>query len=650
MLKVFRDNLKYLSWVLWAVIVVFVLFVFVDFGATVPTGSAPNDAAVTVGGQQVTFGEFQSRYQRMEDVYRQAYGDQFTPDLAKQMGLPLQVLNSLVAEKVLLAEAENTGLAASDEEVRERILGYDAFHDDKGAFIGEQRYNQILQANGLTSDQFEAEVRREILTTKLRQVLAENVFVSEQEVEEAYRDRTESAAIRYLRLDGSRFAAEIEPTEEELTAWYEANPGALRRPEQRQVDYLLVDTARVRETIEVSDDDVRAYYDLHLDEFTQSEQVRARHILLETGAGESDDEVRARLERIKARIEGGEDFATVAREVSDDQGTREEGGDLGFFGRGRMVPEFEEAAFGAQPGELVGPIKSPFGYHLIEVLDRTEGGPRPLDEVAPTVRSRLVAERARTRTEAKARELAERIAAEDLASKEGMESLAAEDEAVIFASTQPFGADDPIPGIGRGTPFTTTAFSLEPGALSEPVQVARGWAIERLDQVIEPRVPPLAEVRAEVRGALVAERGLERAQEALTLARERIEAGGATLDEIAAELGAEVADSGTFRRTGATGNLGAAPEVRQAAFELAEGDLGGPLVEGEGVILFRVTQRVAFDPRAFAAAKEEIRNGLREERVDQTLGSIIARRREELGVNYNRQLLQNLQLGDQVQG
>ncbi len=648
MLKVFRDNLKYLSPVLWAVVAVFVLFVFVDFGATVPTGSAPNDSAVTVGDREVTFSEFRSRYQRMEEVYRQAYGEQFSPELARQMGLPLQVLNSLVAEKVLLAEAERSGLAATDEEVRRRILELDVFRTAQGAFIGEAEYQRILKTNGLSSDEFETSLRREILTGKLRQVVAHNVYVPASEVEEAYRDQTESAAIRYLRLPATEMSGEIEPTDDQITGWYDANAEELRRPEQRRVDYLLVDTARVRESIEVGDDEVREYYDLHLDEFTQNEQVRARHILLEVGA-DDEDAVRGQLEAIRGRIEGGEDFADLARELSSDQGTREDGGDLGYFGRGRMVKEFEDAAFGAPVGDLVGPFRSPFGFHLVEVLDRLEAGPRPLDEVASTVRSRLVAERARSGTEAKARQLAERIRAEDLKSEEALQSLSAEDESVVFASAGPFGEHDPIPGIGRGTPFTTAAFGAEAGEVSGPVQVARGWAILRLEEIVEPRVPPLAEVRDQVRRSVVTEMGLELARERMAGARERL-AAGSTLEEVAEELGLEIIDSGTFQRTGPAGNLGDAPAVREAVFELSQGDLGGPVTLDASVVLFQVAERVAFDPTTYAALSEQTRNNLQTQRVDQLLASLVERRREEMGVTYNRQLLESFDLLDETQG
>ena len=128
MLKVLRDNLKYLSWVLWLVIAVFILFVFVDFGGfSVPGGTPASDAAVTVGDQRISYGDFERAYRQTEDTYRQLYGDQFSGETARQLGLPMQVLNGLIADRILLAEAGRMGLSITDSELRSEILGFPAF-------------------------------------------------------------------------------------------------------------------------------------------------------------------------------------------------------------------------------------------------------------------------------------------------------------------------------------------------------------------------------------------------------------------------------------------------------------------------------------------------------------------------------------------
>jgi len=179
MLKVFRDNLKYLSWVLWLVILVFILFVFVDFGATVPGGTIASDAAATLGKQEISFEEFERAYRQRENFYRQQFGDQFSADLARQMGLPSQVMDELVANRILLAEADRMGLQVTDGELRDEILAQPVFLDEFGKFIGWDAYEQILKRNRLTSDGFEASIRQDLLADKVRSILAQNVYVTD---------------------------------------------------------------------------------------------------------------------------------------------------------------------------------------------------------------------------------------------------------------------------------------------------------------------------------------------------------------------------------------------------------------------------------------------------------------------------------------
>ena len=175
MLKAFRDNLKYLSWVLWVVIIIFVGFVFVDFGGISPVGpGGAGDAAATVGDEKITYPQFQRAYESQEAFLRQTYGEGFTRETARQMGLPLQVMNELIATRILHAEARRIGLRVTDGEVREQILEQAAFKDEDGHFIGEETYRGILRRAGYTPDSFETAIRGDLLTEKLQTVLAEN--------------------------------------------------------------------------------------------------------------------------------------------------------------------------------------------------------------------------------------------------------------------------------------------------------------------------------------------------------------------------------------------------------------------------------------------------------------------------------------------
>lgn len=644
MLKVFRDNLKYLSWVLWLVILVFILFMAVEYRGVGATG-APTESAATVGGDPISYGELQRAYRQAEEAYRDAYGAQFTPELARQLQLPLQVLEQLVQQRLMLAEARRIGLMVSDAELQRELLELPVFQDDQGRFLGAEQYRRVVRQLGYaTPEAFENEFREQLLLSKINRILAENVIVTEAQIESAYRDEAERAKIRYLRLPARRFADRVEVTDDEVAAYFESNRERFRLPERRAVDYLMVDSDAIRRDLEISDEELEEYYRTNLDDYTTEEQVRARQILIQVGEERSEEEARSMIEAIQERLAAGESFADLAAELSEDPVSASQGGDLGFFGRGQILEEVEEAAFAAEPGEIVGPVRSTFGFHLIEVVEHTAGGVPPFAEMKDAVRRRALAERARETAEARAAELADSLQRGGTTGASTLEGLATEDPALSFESTEPFGRNENVPGIGRATPFSAAAFSLEQGAISDPVRIGAGWAILRLAEVVPPRLPEFDEVENAVRAALVTERAEERALERLETASREITS-GSSLDEVAEELGVEVEESPEFTRGGSIGgSLGSAPEIATAALELDEGQMGEPRVVGGTAVLFEVVERHRFDTAELAERRESIREGLVAEQLNGLLAALLRERREELEVSYDPGLIENLGL------
>ena len=636
MLKVLRENVKYLSWILWVVIGIFVLFVFVDFGGFLPGDTAPQSMAARVGDETVTMADFQNQYRQTEERLRQLYGEQFSPDLARQMRLPVRVLDDLINRRILLEEARRLGLSVSDEELRKAILEVPVFKDDKGRFVGDATYAEILKANNRTIDRFEGELREELLLQKLNNALLANIYVSDQEVERSYRDQTERAKIRYVQLPRNRYLQGEQIPEAEIRSYFDANKEKYRLPEQREVAYVLVEAPKLLDQVKVDDAELRRYYEERRAEFTQEEQVRARHILVMVNDQKTEAQAEAQITAAKRRIEGGEDFAQVARAVSEDTASKEQGGDLGFFGRNRMVPEFEQAAFGAEPGTLVGPIRSQFGYHILEVQEKRAGGTRPFEEAKLQIQARLAGERVRTLAEQKAQQVAAKLKADKPKDAAAVEAFSKQDPVLTFAKSGRFGQQDPVPGLGLSPQLTTAAFALEKGQVSDPVQVPRGWAVLFLQEVHAARVPELAEVMPRVRLAVASDKQQQRAMTDLERARQA----GKPLEQVAQELGLEVQESEEFGGQGTIPGLGFNPELAQAALALPAGRVGGPVADAQGAVLFQVTERKGWDPKEFQAKREETRSTLVQERMGRLLASLLEQRRRELGVEYDRNLLQ----------
>lgn len=640
MLKVFRDNLKYLSWVLWLVIAVFVLFAFFDFGDVNMFGGSPAAGAVaaTVGGNDVSYRDFEARYRRVEEQYREAYGNEFSRELANQIGLPLQVLNGLVDQQIILSEAGRLGLEVTDEELQRNIIGMPELQEN-GAFIGQQAYTDLLRRNGLTPGAFEESRRQALLTEKVQSALVQTVFVAPQEIEATYREDAETATVRLLKLPASRFAAEVTVDDEGLAAFFAERQESFKLPERRVVDYLIVDPDSQREAAQATDEEVRDFYESNPSDYTSEEQVKARHILLRTGPERTAAQASAELEVLKQRIEQGEDFAELAGELSDDPGSKVRGGDLGFFGRGAMVKPFEDAAFGAELGALVGPVASSFGVHLIQVEAKRPGGLQPLEEVEAGIRAMLTSERTAELAAATAAELADRLrgSTPDAAA---LQAVADADAAVSMVAVEPFGRDDNVPGIGRATEFSARAFELEVGAVSEVLQVARGWVVLALREIQAPRLPELEEVRSVVLDEYRAARQLEIASARLAAAHAAL-SDGKTFEELASDLGVVLEDAGPFGGSGAVGSLGQAAEIAKLALALEEGAVSEPLTHENDVVMFEVAARTRFDQAEFLEERDSVRERMENERFGELLRSFISQRRDELGVTYDPRVFES---------
>src|SRR6185503_3537779 len=348
-----------------------------------------------VGGEPITLMEYEREKQRLDEQMRQQLGEQYNEELAKQLQLPQQALNRLVSNKILLAEASDLDLEVSDRELRRYIVNLPVFQDSEGKFVGAERYPMAVRRLGYTTETFEKAIREQLMLQRLMSALERSVVVSDKDVEDRYREQVEKAKARYLAVPFAGGAVQI--PDAELQRFFDQHREQYRVPEQRIADYLLVDQAKVEQSLSPSEAELRDYYAQHRQEYEQPEQVHARHVLVKT---------EAEAAVAKKRLDAGEDFAKVAAAMSTDSSNAKSGGDLGWFGRGRMVPPFDQAAFGAPIGQVVGPVKTEFGYHLIQVQEKRAATSAPFEEVQAAVRARLAAERAAPLAEERAKTIA----------------------------------------------------------------------------------------------------------------------------------------------------------------------------------------------------------------------------------------------------
>lgn len=642
MLKTFRENFKHLKWILWAVIAVFVVFVFVDWGMGTTRGGDAPDFAARVGSTRITEAEFQKEYVRTEERYRQMYGQSFSPELARAMNLPTQVLSSLIDRRLLRAEADRLGLSVSDEEVTAQILrmrdaqGNLLFVKD-GVFVGEATYRRMLAGANLSPEGFEAETREQVLMSKLNRFVTESAFVGEEEARADFEGRTVKAKVAYALVPAPAVAPEAIP-DAEAEAHFKKDPAAWPLPERRKGKYLLVETAQLRAEAakKVSDKDVAAEYQKNLDTYRKGEEVTVRHVLYKSdGTPDAETAARTKAEGALKRLRAGADFAALARAESEDPGSKDSGGDLGPVSRGRMVKEFEDAAFGAGLNDLVGPVKTPFGFHVLQVTAKSAERVQPLFEVAATIRARLEEERAGDEARRLARDLADRVA--QLGKRPSDEDLRKLTRpGVTFNETELLARADAPAGIGQNPSFMQLLFELPVGEASEPVATARGEAILKPVELKPAGPATFAEVKERVKAELARARQQETAMAAAKAAM----APGASVEDVAKAAGVKVETPESFPRSGPVPGLGSAKALLDAAFSAAVGETKGPVwVPERGAAVLRVLEVTPFDPAAFAAQKAETVDRLRQQKAGRLFQSLVQRLRAEARIEVNRELM-----------
>src|ERR1043166_2153441 len=364
--------------VLLAVVLAFVVTIFYQWG--VRSGGGPTRSEVAmIFGQPISVREFQNVYNALQQQYRAIFRMQEV-DLNSQFNFREMALEELAKRAILLRLAQQYGVVITQQELEDSIAAMAPFQE-QGRF-SFARYQAVLrsQVPPIAPRQFEAQQRQALLLQKVITLLTEGIQVTDAEVEQTYRHDNEQVAVRYVMLTASAFEPQVTMTDEELQGYYEAHKEAYRDPEQRQIRYVAIPLQRFMQHYNPSAEEVNDYYTRHLETFQRPEQVRARHILFKVASSataEQEAQVRTRAEAVLAALRHGEDFAILAKQHSEDTATAEQGGDLGYFPHGQMVAPFEEAAFSLPVGQLSDLVRTPFGWHILQVEDKREAELKP---------------------------------------------------------------------------------------------------------------------------------------------------------------------------------------------------------------------------------------------------------------------------------
>jgi len=598
MLKFMRDSFQHLKWILIAIVAAFIFgFVYFDMGlggASASTSDKGRTWAARVNGETVTTREFDRAVAMTEEQYKQMYKQQLTPEMLAQLGVQKGVLDSLVDQKLLLQEAKRLNLEARPEEVQRRLLQVPMLNPD-GKWVGDELYTRFVQQNGYaTASDFEEELARQITLEKMDSAMQNSIVVSPKAAEAEYRRVTENAKIRYVLYPAAREAANVTVSDAELQAYYNANSAKYTHGEQRAVKYLVADLTRLRASIVPSDVELRKRYETSKDDFKTRPSAHILHILIKvdpSAAPDVDAAARAKAEGLVKQLRAGADFGALAKANSGDPSSAGNGGDMGFVERGTTVEPFDNAAFTMPLNQISDPIRSAeYGYHIIKVLERKEGGYRSFDEVKGQLAMQVTDQMAKDQARDEVTRVNARI--KDAKPKTADDFAKFANDKVTSSDTLWFGKNDPVAGLGNNPALSSWAFSAKQGDVGEIIGTNRGPAIPFLYGIRTAGVTPFAEVKEKVANDARMDKARQLAMQALTKTLP-----AANVDAAAAKAGLQPAETTLSRQGYVSGFNGDVTPLIDAAMKSQVGPVSGPVQVAEGAVVFQVLEQKKVDPK-----------------------------------------------------
>ncbi len=584
----------------WAIVgIISVPFAF--FGIEAFRSGGGTNYAAKVNGEEITRFELDNRVDARYTQFQQMLGDNFSPEMFNRAQLRSGVLEDLIQETVVRQFLEESGHRVSDARVVDFIASQDAFKDADGRFSPEL-YREAMSRQGSSTSAYEARVRAYLNSSQFESAIRDSSLVTPAEMQSEWAWQEQQRTIQWRRYKQSFFADGVEVGDDEVTSLYSERQSTLMTPERIQVSYLELDPNAMAAEIDVAEADIEAVYAGDQERYKVPETRTVRHILIK-----DEDKV----ETVREKLLAGADFAEMAKEYSEDPGSKNNGGDLGPVARGVMVAPFEEAVFSLDVNKLSEPVETQFGWHLIEVTAIAGGTVKPLEEVRDQIADSIRQKEARAKL-SDLQEQLEQLTFENPGSLEPASSALGVELQTSAWFTREGGA-----GLTADQRFIDVAFSdavLNSGENSPLINVNGSVVALRLSSREEPRVKTLEEVRDQ----LVAELRRKKAREALAAAVDKdlgVLANGGEWASLEATDAVQTYESATYKRN--AGEVDRA--LLQAAFGVSE--VGSPakteLTNGDMAIV----EVTAITDGDWKNADENARTALRQKLASRIAGS-----------------------------
>jgi peptidyl-prolyl cis-trans isomerase D len=533
---------------------------------------------------------------------------QFPPELLPNY-IPTMV-DQMVTERAMAYEAARLGFVVTDADVADTIrqIAPSLFPD--GKFVGKDAYAAMLAQQQMTIPDFEADLKRQILITRLRDVALEGTIVTPLEIEETFKKKNEQIKVEYVKLNSDKYKSEVQPTADELQRYFTANIAQYQAPEKRNLVILLADQAKLTQTVNPTDAELLQAYNQNKDQYRTPEQAKVRHILLKTQGKPAADEpkIKAQAEDILKQVRSGANFGDLVKKYSEDTGSVANGGEYTVQRNGQMVPEFEKAAFTLKPGES-DLIKTAYGYHVIQVMKHEDARLKPFEEV----KGEIAAQMKNQEVSAKMQQISDKAQAALQKDPLHPEKVAAEYNMQLVRADG-YEPGKPVPEVGTNSDFDQSLSGLKTGEVSQAVALpGNKIALAVVTGVVPARPMTYDEVKDRVRDTVVQGRLTKAVQDHAKELADKAKAMGGDLEKAAKSMGLEVKTSATFTRAGNVEGVGTASYF-QNGFLSPDGTILGPILMPDATVVAKVIQHVPADMSKLAEQRTQIRDDIKSQK------------------------------------
>lgn len=633
MLSTMRKNLKSLSWTLWLVILAFVGFIFVEWGAGRLDGFGGESDLLSINGEVIEGEEFSKDLFRTLENYKQQFKDNFNVSIINQLRLPEQILQTLINKTIISQEASQADITASNQELKEKIVNLPGFQRN-GEFIGVKEYQRFLNYRRINIKDFENQLKQEIILDKFKELVTNGLVIGDQALWEAYRKEKDSAEIQYLILKPDVITRSINPGEDELKKFYNRNKQQFKTPEKRAGAFIYMGYEDMKKKITIPRQELYDYFKNNKKMFVTPEKIRVSRLFLPYNQ-ENREEILKKAERLAGELNP-DNFSDMAKRHSQDEKAAA-GGDWGYWEWKNFTRQEQGFITGMKEKEISPPIDTSEGFSLIFISEKTAQKQDTFDEAKDRIKQTLEQEKSHSRVRAYLEDIHEKLeSGEDIRSGIGGTELEVRETGWLTPG-------EPVEKIDEMGAISRKLFDLQKNDIAFPVELRQGMAILQLSGIKRSHIEEFEKVKDAVKDEYIRHRKMSLLSD---YARNMVNTLSNMPDDNRLSRYLKKKNLGfedfSYKRGNKLDNLPEKRNLDETVFSLDENQYAPPIEYESEIAIIRLKSKQVVDKNQFENEKEDFYQTQIQEKKDNYFATYVMDKRNNAKIKFNQELYKKI--------